>query len=182
MSRVVVRKGKRWVARPDKLQYIKRLSLSTVAVLVFLLGLEGRRLAYSAAAASAGNSPQASRIHCVSWRQTLSCSPYGCAALCRLSDSPQSLSLSQINPLKKSVHSGCRQLQRDLGCLHRITQGSGYCECSGGWTVNRWLSLQNQAKTLACFLIAKRALTLKSPADLVVGTVQPSPVRRHVTG
>ncbi|DBA65601.1 TPA: hypothetical protein ACH3X2_002666 [Trebouxia sp. C0005] len=106
MSRLLARKGKRSVARPNQLPHIKQLSLSVVALLLILLGLEGRRLSHSAAARSSSTSLQTSRIHCLSWRQTLSCSPYG-------------------------------QLQRDLPCSRRITGGSGYCECTGGWTVRR---------------------------------------------
>ena len=81
MSRLLARKGKRSVARPNQLRHIKQLSLSVVALLLILLGLEGRRLSHSAAARSPSTSLQTSRIHCLSWRQTLSCSPYGCVTL-----------------------------------------------------------------------------------------------------
>lgn len=81
MSRLLARKGKRSVARPNQLPHIKQLSLSVVALLLILLGLEGRRLSHSAAARSSSTSLQTSRIHCLSWRQTLSCSPYGCVTL-----------------------------------------------------------------------------------------------------
>ncbi len=81
MSRLLARKGKRSVARPNQLRHIKQLSLSVVAVLLILLGLEGRRLSHSAAARSPSALLQTSRIHCLSWRQTLSCSPYGCVTL-----------------------------------------------------------------------------------------------------
>ena len=81
MSRLLARKGKRSVARPNQLRYIKQISLSVVALLLVLLGLEGRRLSHSAAARSPSTSLQTSRIHCLSWRQTLSCSPYGYVTL-----------------------------------------------------------------------------------------------------
>ncbi len=81
MSRLLARKGKRSVARPNQLRHIKQLSLSVVALLLVLLGLEGRRLSHSAAARSPSTSPQTSRIHCLSWRKTLSCSPYGYVTL-----------------------------------------------------------------------------------------------------
>ena len=81
MSRLHARKGKRSVAKPNQLRHIKQLSLSVVALLLILLGLEGRRLSHSAAARSPSPSLQASRIHCLSWRQTLSCSPYGYVTL-----------------------------------------------------------------------------------------------------